>query len=115
MAEMCPKLGKNTCSVTYSTPGNYHQTLVTQIGNKTHHFSYNARMNTAKSGVGGMSVVKDNSLSYRIWCGDGSGNMKTVQQIPSELGFIFNEVMGRDNTRDFDPMADLFMTYKKFK
>ena len=72
-------------------------------------------MNTKNSGVGGMRVVKDNSLSYRIWCGDGSGNMQTVQQIPSELGFIFNEVMGRDNARDFDPMAKLSMTFKKFK
>ena len=82
--KICPKLGKNTCALTYSTPGSYHQTLVTKTGGKTHHLSYKKRLSTENNGTSAIQAVKESSASYHLWCGDKNGKMRAVQQIPSE-------------------------------
>ena len=105
VSKICPKLGKNTCALSYSTPGSYHQTLVTKTGGKTHHLSYMKRLSTENNGTSGIQAVKESSASYHLWCGDKNGKMRAVQQIPSELGYLLNEIMGGNNSKDFDPLA----------
>ena len=63
------------------------------------------KLTTQNSGTSGIQVVKESSASYHLWCGDKNGKIRAVQQIPSELGYLLNEIMGGNNSKDFDPLA----------
>ena len=93
-AKICPEISQNICALTYSTPGNYHATLVAKTEGKIHHLSYDTKRSTSLQGIQGTRPVRESSVAHRVWCGDGQGNMPLAQQIPSELGLVLNEVMG---------------------
>ena len=104
-ARICPEVSQNICALTYSTPGNYHATLVAKTQGKIHHLSYDIKRSTNLQGPQGTRPVRESSVAHRVWCGDGRGNMPLAQQIPSELGIVLNEVMGGNNSQDFDPQT----------
>ena len=104
LTKMCPEIGKNTCAITYALSGNYHQMLVSQIDDTVHLINYKDRSSSRLRGLESLTPENENSTSYRLWCPDKKGNMVAAQQMPTPLGLVLNEVMGGNNSRDFDPL-----------